>query len=131
MDNSESKQQEQEQKNPSAPISLPAIKVSVEIENIELQMELDMGAAASIVGFADYERYFKHLTLKAVDKFFHAYTGTPLDIAVQILLNVTVISSNSDKSHLNYIENFTENFKYIFSRRFPFLVCACAYHTRV
>ena len=25
-----------------------------------------------------------------------------------------VISSNSDKSHLNFIENFTENFKYIF-----------------
>ena len=41
------------------------------------------------MGFADYERYFKHLTLKPVDKFFHAYTGTPIDIAGQILVNVT------------------------------------------
>ena len=51
-------------------------------------MEIDTGAAASILSYADYERYFKYLALRPVGRSFHAYAGTPLNIARQILVDV-------------------------------------------
>jgi len=69
-------------------ISAPAVKVPVRIEDADFQMEVDMGAAASIMSYTDYERYFKYLALRQVNKLFHAYTGTPLDIAGQVLADV-------------------------------------------
>ena len=51
-------------------------------------MEVDTGAAASIMHYTDYVRYFKYLALRPVNKTFHAYTGTALDIAGQILVDV-------------------------------------------
>ena len=68
-------------------ISAPAVKVSVRIEGVDLQMEVDTGAAASIINYTDYARYFKYLALRPVNKTFHAYTGSPLDIAGQILVD--------------------------------------------
>ena len=58
------------------------------IEDVDFQMEVDTGAAASIMSYMDYERYFNYLALRPVDKSFHAYTGTPLDIAEQVLVDV-------------------------------------------
>ena len=58
------------------------------IEGVDLEMEVDTGAAASIMNYTDYARYFKNLALRPVNKTFHAYTGTPLDIAGQILVDV-------------------------------------------
>ena len=69
-------------------ISAPAVKVPVRIEDVEFQMEVDTGAAASILSYADYERYFKYLALRPVERSFHAYAGTLLDIAGQILVDV-------------------------------------------
>ena len=51
-------------------------------------MEVDTGAAASIMNYMDYARYFKYLALRPVNKTFHTNTGTPLDIAGQILVDV-------------------------------------------
>ena len=69
-------------------ISAPAVKVPVRIEDVDFQMEVDTGAAASIMSYTDYERHFKYLALRPVNKSFHAYTGTPLDIAGQVLVDV-------------------------------------------
>ena len=44
-------------------ISAPAVKVPVRIEDVDFQMEVDTGAAASIMSYTDYERYFKYLAL--------------------------------------------------------------------
>ena len=68
--------------------SAPAVKVPVRIEDVEFRMEIDTGAAASILSYADYERYFKYLALRPVERSFHAYAGTPLNIAGQILVDV-------------------------------------------
>ena len=48
----------------------------------------DTGAAASILCYAAYKWYFKYLTLRPVERSFHAYAGTSLDIAGQILVDV-------------------------------------------
>jgi len=69
-------------------ISAPAVKVPVQIEDVDFQMEVETGAAASIMNCTDYERYFKYLVLRPVNKSFHAYTGMPLDIVGQVLVNV-------------------------------------------
>ena len=69
-------------------ILTPAIKVPVKIEDVEFLMEVDNGAAASVMSYADYERYFKYLALRPVNRSFHAYAGTPLDIAGQVLVDV-------------------------------------------
>ena len=69
-------------------ISAPAVKVPVQIEDVDFQMEVDTGVAASIMSYTDYERYFKYLTLRPVNKSFHAYTGMLLDIAGQVLVDV-------------------------------------------
>ena len=69
-------------------LSAPAVKVPVQIEDVQFQMEVDTGAAASILNYADYERYFKYLALRPVERSFHAYAGTPLDVAGQILVDV-------------------------------------------
>jgi len=60
----------------------------VRIEDVDIPMEVDTGAAASIMSYTDYECYFKYLALGPVSKSFHAYTGTPLDIAGQVLIDV-------------------------------------------
>ena len=49
-------------------ISAPAVKVPVRIEDVDFQMEVDTGAAASIMSYTDYERYFKYLALRPVNK---------------------------------------------------------------
>ena len=69
-------------------ISAPAVKVPLRIEDVDFQMEVDTGAAASIMSYTDYQRHFKYLALRPVNKSFHAYTGTPLDIAGQVLVDV-------------------------------------------
>jgi len=51
-------------------------------------MEVDTRATTSILSYADYERYFKYLALRPVERSFHAYAGTPLDIAGQTLVDV-------------------------------------------
>lgn len=51
-------------------------------------MEVDTGAAASVMSYADYERNFKYLALRPVNRSFHANTGTPLDVAGQVLVDV-------------------------------------------
>ena len=58
------------------------------IEGVDLQMEVDTGAAASIMNYTDYVRYFKYLALRPVNKTSHTNTGTPLDTAGQILVDV-------------------------------------------
>ena len=73
-------------------ISAPAVKVPVQIEDVDFQMEVDPGAAASIMGYTDYERYFKYLALRPVNKSFHAYTGTPLDKGTSWLIWSTMTS---------------------------------------
>ena len=40
------------------------MKVSVQIEGVEFRMEVDKGAAASILYYTDYERYFKYLAVR-------------------------------------------------------------------
>jgi len=45
-------------------------------------------SSASILSYADYERYFKYLAPRLVERSFHACAGTPLDIAGQILVDV-------------------------------------------
>ena len=69
-------------------ISAPVVKVPVGIEDVDFQMEVDTGAAASMISYTDYKRYFKYLALRPVNKSFHAYTSTPLDIAGQVLVDV-------------------------------------------
>ena len=69
-------------------ISAPVVKVPVRIEDVEFQMEVDTGAAASILSYADYERYFKYLALRPVEGSFHAYADTPLDVVGQVLVVV-------------------------------------------
>ena len=54
-------------------ISAPAVKVPVRIEDVDFQMEVDTGTVASIMSYTDYERYFKYLALRPVNKSFHAY----------------------------------------------------------
>ena len=58
------------------------MKVSVQIEGVEFRMEVETGAAASILYYTDYERYFKYL---AVEISFPSYAGAPLDISGQIV----------------------------------------------
>ena len=53
-----------------------------------LSAPVDTGAAVSIMNYSDYERHFKYLALRPVEKSFHAYAGTPLDVAGQILVDV-------------------------------------------
>ena len=77
-----------ESKSQDLKISAPAVKVPVRIEDVDFQMEVDTGAAASVMNYTDYARYFKCLALRPVKKSFHAYTGTPLDIAGQILVDL-------------------------------------------
>ena len=77
-----------ESESQDASISAPAVKVPVRIEDVDFQMEVDTGAAASIMSYKDYERHFKYLALRPINKSFHAYTGTPLDIAGQVLVDV-------------------------------------------
>jgi len=63
-------------------ISAPAVKIPVRIEDVDFQMEVDPGAAAAtIMSYTDYQRYFKYLALRPVNKSFHAYSGTPLGTA--------------------------------------------------
>ena len=69
-------------------ISAPAVRAAMQIEDVDFQIEVDTGAAASITSLMDYEQYFKYLTLRPVNKSFHAYTGMPLDIAGQVLVEV-------------------------------------------
>ena len=69
-------------------MATPAVKVPVLIEDTEFLMEVDTGAAASILSYSDYERYFKYLALRPVQRTFHAYAGTPLDVGGQILVDV-------------------------------------------
>ena len=40
------------------------MKVPVQIEGVEFRMEVDTGAAASILYYTDYERYFKYLAVR-------------------------------------------------------------------
>ena len=80
-----------ESKTQYSKISAPAVKVPMRIEGVDLQMEVDTGAAASIMNYTDYMRYFKYLALRPVNETFHAYTGTPLDIVGQIMVNVEYI----------------------------------------
>ena len=69
-------------------ISAPAVKVPVRIADVDFQMEVDTVAAASIMSYTVYERYFKYLAVWPVNKSFHAYTGTALDIAGQVFVDV-------------------------------------------
>ena len=69
-------------------LAAPAVKVPVRIEHVEFHMEVDTGAAASILNYEDYERYFNHSVLRPVERSFHAYAGTLLDIAGQIMVHV-------------------------------------------
>ena len=69
-------------------ISAPAVKFPVRIEGVDLQIEVNTGPAASIMNHTDYARYFKYLALRPVNKTFHTNTGTPLEIAGQILVDV-------------------------------------------
>ena len=64
------------------------MKVPVLIEDVNFQMEVDTGTAVSILNYSDYERHFKYLALRPAEKSLHAYAGTPLDVAVQILVDV-------------------------------------------
>ena len=52
-------------------MATPAVKVPVLIEDTEFLMEVDTGAAASIVSYSDYERHFKYLALRPVQRSFH------------------------------------------------------------
>ena len=40
------------------------MNVSVQIEGVEFRMEVETGAAASILYYTDYERYFKYLAVR-------------------------------------------------------------------
>ena len=40
------------------------MKVSVQIEGVEFRMEVETGAAASILYYTDYERYFEYLAVR-------------------------------------------------------------------
>lgn len=74
------------------------------IEGVDFQMEVDTGTAASIMSYTDYAPYFEYLALRPVNKSFHAYTGTPLDIAGQILVdveyNALIATSFPSRQHL-------------------------------
>ena len=81
-------EESQKQGSQKCGLSAPAVKVPVLIEDVHFQMEVDTGAAVSIMNYSDYERHFKYLALRPVKKSFHAYAGTPLDVAGQILVDV-------------------------------------------
>ena len=40
------------------------MKVSVQIEGVKFRIEVETGAAASILYYTDYERYFKYLSVR-------------------------------------------------------------------
>jgi hypothetical protein len=66
-----------------------SIKIPVDISGVSITMELDTGAAVSIVSHQDYVKWFKHIPLQPVSRVLHAYTGTPLKIAGEIIVDVT------------------------------------------
>ena len=78
----------QKQGSRKSGVSAPAVKVPVLIDNVKFQIEVDTGAAVSILNYSDYEWHFKYLALRPLEKSFHAYAGTPLDVAGQILVDV-------------------------------------------
>ena len=81
-------EESQKQGSRKSGLSAPAVKVPVLIEDVNFQMEVDTGASVSILNYSDYERHFKYLALRPVEKSFHAYAGIPLDVAGQILVDV-------------------------------------------
>ena len=68
--------------------SSAAIKVMLQVDGQDLEMELDTGAAVSIINFDVYETMFKHLPLQPVQRPLHTYTGTKLEVAGEVLVNV-------------------------------------------
>ena len=81
-------EESQKQGSRKSGLSAPAVKVPVLIEDVNFQMEVDTGASVSILNYSDYERHFKYLALRPVEKSFHAYAGISLDVAGQILVDV-------------------------------------------
>ena len=73
---------------PSPVQRAPTIKIPVILEDKEIEMELDTGAAVSVVSYADYCKYFKHLPLAVAKRKLHAYTGTPLKVMGEIMTKV-------------------------------------------
>lgn len=43
-------------------------------------MEVDIGVAVFVMSYKDYERYFKYLALRLINKLFYVYIGTSFDI---------------------------------------------------
>ena len=68
--------------------SSAAIKVMLQVDGQDLEMELDTGAAVSIINFDVYEKMFKHLPLQPVQRPLHTYTGTKLEVAGEVSVNV-------------------------------------------
>ena len=57
----------------------------MQIEGVEFRMEVETGAAASILYYTDYERYFKYLAVRPSGISFPSYAGVPLYISGQIV----------------------------------------------
>ena len=64
------------------------IIVDVTMNGQQIAMELDTGAPVSLMNYDDYKKYFEHLPLLEATRGFHGYSGTPLNVAGKILVDV-------------------------------------------
>jgi len=88
---------------PSDPFSLSVfsinaenkgIEVPVELNGIHLLMELDTGAGVSIISQETYNRHFKETTLQPCDTRLHTYTGHPVQVSGQFLVQLKYQNQN-------------------------------------
>ena len=75
------------EKTPESSATKPYM-VTVEIEGISLELELDTGAAVSIVSYTDNTKYFCHIPLSDTTRHLHVYSGSPLQVAGEIIVSV-------------------------------------------
>ena len=88
---------------PSDPFSLSVfsinaesngIKVPVELNRILLPMELDTGTGVSIISQETYSRHFKETPLQPSDTRLHTYTGHPVQVSGQFLVQLKYQNQN-------------------------------------
>ena len=75
---------------PSDPFSLSvfSINVPMELNGINLLMELDTGAGVSIISQETYNRHFKEIPPQPCDTHQHTYTGYPVQVSGQFLVQL-------------------------------------------
>ena len=65
-----------------------SVFVTVDVEGTSIQMELDTGAAVSLLPYTIYQRQFNHKPMKRTMAHLKTYTGEPLPLHGQIIVQV-------------------------------------------